>query len=102
MSRVAAFLVMATVAASGYAGSRDAMIAPGPERPWMVPDSSRYSAIDRDRAGEPTLEPGKAYELAELIDIAQRTNPETRMAWERAREAALGVGLAESVYAPVL
>jgi outer membrane protein len=48
------------------------------------------------------MEPGKVYELAELIDIAQRTNPETRMAWERAREAALGVGIAASAYEPVL
>ncbi len=100
--RAAALLAMATVAASGYAGSRDAMIAPGPERPWTVPDTAGYSAIGRDRADAPAIEPGKAYELAELIDIAQRTNPETRMAWERAREAALAVGLAESVYAPVL
>ncbi len=100
--RAAALLAMATVAASGHAGSRDAMIAPGPERPWTVPDTAGYSAIGRDRAGEPAIEPGKAYELAELIDIAQRTNPETRMAWERAREAALAVGIAASTYAPVL
>jgi len=92
----------AAVATSGYAGSRDAMIAPGPERPWLVPDSSRYSAVRGDRGGEPAIEPGKAYELAELIDIAQRTNPETRIAWEHAREAALGVGIAASAYAPVL
>src|SRR5262249_47568860 len=44
----------------------------------------------------------KRYELAELIDIAQRVNPETRVAWERAREAALAIGIAESVYAPML
>jgi outer membrane protein TolC len=37
-----------------------------------------------------------------LIDIAQRTNPETRIAWERAREAALAMGITEGVYAPML
>jgi len=101
MSR-AAFIVMAAIAASAHAGSRDAAIAPSPDRAWTVPDTDRYRAIGAGAGEQPAIEPGKAYELAELIDIAQRTNPETRMAWERAREAALGVGLAESVYAPVL
>ncbi|MBL8540014.1 MAG: TolC family protein [Betaproteobacteria bacterium] len=50
----------------------------------------------------PAVEPEKIYELAELIDIAQRTNPETRIAWERAREAALAIGVAEAVHAPIL
>src|SRR5258708_14239804 len=102
MTRAAAFLVMATFTASVCAGSREATVAPGPERPWLVPDSSRYSAIQPGRGSEPAIEPGKAYELAELIDIAQRTNPETRIAWEQAREAALAVGIAASAYAPVL
>ena len=44
----------------------------------------------------------KTYELSELIDIAQRTNPETRVAWERARQAAIAVGLAEGTYYPGL
>ncbi len=102
MKRAAEFLVVATFAASAFAGSREAMVASGPERPWLVPDSTRYSAIQPGRGSEPAIEPGKAYELAELIDIAQRTNPETRIAWEQAREAALAVGIAASAYAPVL
>jgi len=38
------------------------------------------------------------YELVELIDLAQRLNPETRVAWEAARQAAIGGGLVESEY----
>ena len=97
---------------AGCAGNHDAMVAPAPERPWTVPNTATYSAsaVERSKettspdhgAGPPAIDPGKAYELAELIDIAQRTNPQTRVAWERAREAALGVGLAEAVYAPML
>ena len=97
---------------AGCAGNHDAMVAPAPDRPWTVPNTATYSAsaVERSKAttspdhgaGPPAIDPGKAYELAELIDIAQRTNPDTRVAWERAREAALGVGLAESVYAPML
>lgn len=49
-----------------------------------------------------SINPGKVYSLAELIDIAQRNNPETRVAWERARRAAAAVGLSESAYYPYL
>ena len=38
----------------------------------------------------------------ELIDLAMRQNPETRIAWEGARQAAIGVGLVESEYFPVI
>jgi outer membrane protein TolC len=54
--------------------------------------SPEPSAIDRQ----------KRYDLVELIDLAQRLNPETRVAWEAARQAAIGVGLVESAYFPVL
>ncbi|MDG2335240.1 MAG: TolC family protein [Myxococcota bacterium] len=43
-----------------------------------------------------------AYDLAALIDLAQRRNPATRIAWERARAAAAAVGLAEAQYYPTL
>lgn len=42
------------------------------------------------------------YDLAELIDLAESINPETRAAWNAARDAALTVGLARSVYLPQL
>ncbi len=46
------------------------------------------------------IDPNRHYDLAALIDLAQRNNPETRDAWERARQAALGVGLSEATYVP--
>jgi outer membrane protein len=42
------------------------------------------------------------YTLAELIDIAERENPETRIAWEKARNAAVRTGIAESTYLPIV
>ena len=48
------------------------------------------------------IDPDKVYDLPELIDIAERTNPQTRIAWERARQAAAGVGLTRSAYFPYL
>jgi len=81
---------------------------PSSSRPWAPPQLPRDSAdlVQRERASEPStavsVDPEKTYELPELIDIAQRTNPETRVAWERAREAAIAVGLAEGTYYPLL
>jgi outer membrane protein TolC len=40
--------------------------------------------------------------LVELIDVAERENPETRVAWERARNVAIGEGMAASTYLPVI
>jgi outer membrane protein TolC len=40
--------------------------------------------------------------LAELIDLAERDNPLTRIAWERARQRADELGIARSSYFPVL
>jgi outer membrane protein len=106
-------LPVLALVAGGCATDPDTLIAPAPERSWTVPETSRYSVVAAGRAeaaqehgqhaaGPPAIDPAKTYELAELIDIAQRTNPETRIAWENARQAAIKSGLAESVYAPVL
>jgi len=48
------------------------------------------------------IDPQKRYQLDERVDLAQRLNPETRVAWERARQAAIGFGLVESECYPVL
>ncbi len=44
----------------------------------------------------------KTNDLADLIDLAQRTNPQTRTAWEQARGAAARLGVADSAYGPLL
>ncbi len=48
----------------------------------------------------PSIDQNHAYTLAELIDIAERTNPATRVAWNQARDAALAAGIAESQFLP--
>jgi len=42
------------------------------------------------------------YGLADLIDFAHRTNPETRLVWEQARAAAAQAARAEAAYYPTL
>lgn len=82
---------------------------PSSEQTWAPPGLANYErelAERRFSAAEGRsrvlINPGKVYGLAELIDIAERNNPETRVAWERARQAAAAVGLSESAYYPFL
>jgi outer membrane protein TolC len=49
-----------------------------------------------------TIDPARPYGLAELIDIAEQNNPQTRIAWERAKQRADELGVAKSAYYPVL
>ena len=75
-------------------------VAPAPSTPWPSPELREYTRVLK--AAEPaSLDLQKRYDLVELIDLAQRLNPETRVAWEAARQAAIGVGLVESAYFPV-
>jgi outer membrane protein len=76
-------------------------VAPSPSVPWKAPDLSQYTGVLKSTES-PAIDPQKPYELVELIDLAERVNPETRVAWEAARQAAIGVGLVESEYFPVL
>ena len=85
------------------------MLPPSPVRPWAPPALPRYEGelrqyqpTEAERRYLPAIDPRKTYNLAELIDIAQRSNPETRVAWERARMAAAAVGLTESAYYPYI
>src|SRR5215468_8558254 len=72
-----------------------------PDMPWSAPDLRAFSEPLREER-PPELDPEKEYELGELIDVAERANPVTRVAWARAKEAASAVGLAKSEYYPIL
>ena len=71
------------------------------ERPWKAPDLRNF-ASGLSAQKEPEADAQKVYELAELVDLAERINPETKVAWEQARQAASAIGLAQSDYYPVL
>jgi outer membrane protein len=76
-------------------------VSPTPSVPWSAPDLRGYTSLLKTAEPSP-IDPRKRYSLVELIDLAERVNPETRVAWEAARQAAIGVGLVESEYFPVL
>src|SRR5439155_10072797 len=103
------FIVVAeSLVIVGIAYARDEP-PPSPVRPWAPPALPRYEGelrqyqpTEAERRNLPAIDPRKTYNLADLIDIAQRSNPETRVAWERARMAAAAVGLTESAYYPYI
>ena len=82
---------------------------PSPEKPWAPPGLNQYQAelarqteTNEHNGAQIQIDPAKEYDLPELIDIAERSHPDTRAAWERAREAAGAVGLSQSAYYPYL
>jgi len=74
-----------------------------PDRPWLA-SGERRVLNDGNLPLRPPLpiEPQKAYSLAELVDLAEAQNPETRVAWENARAQAAALGIARSELYPTL
>ena len=73
------------------------------DRPWHSSEERRIANDGERLHRQPfPIEPGKAYSLAELIDLAEATNPETRVAWETARAQAAALGIARSELFPTL
>lgn len=82
---------------------------PTADKPWLAPGLAAYeqqltndSLYTRNQPGPEELDPNKVYDLPELIDIAQRNHPQTRVAWEEARSAAKALGVTKSAYYPYL
>lgn len=49
-----------------------------------------------------TISSGKTYTLADLIDLAEQHNPQTRYAWQRAKARAAQLGIARSEWYPTI
>src|SRR6201984_3455400 len=89
-----------------------------PDTPWQFEPSKETSARPAPAAAArrfavpkntvvqlpspADIDPNHVYSLVELIDVAQRRNPATRVAWEQARQAAINVGIARAAYLPAL
>ena len=92
-----------------YQPSREAPVPSAPETPappapagggvrqFTVPENTAVQA-----PSPADIDPSHVYSLVELIDIAQRRNAATRVAWEQARQAAMSVGVARAAYLPAL
>src|SRR5262245_1178564 len=106
--------ILALLSPAAMAVDTSQFAPPAPDKPWVIPPPEEVArrfgepsdralgkaASDEGKEGVVAIERDHRYNLAELIDLAQRISPETREAWERARQAALAVGLIDSSYAP--
>lgn len=111
-ARRLALILLLTSMLAGCATSylRLAPASPGdPAIPALPPDSggAHSSSSGEAGAGEAANEPpgvaeGRHYGLPDLVELAAATNPQTRIVWQRARQAALAVGVAHSSYFPTL
>ncbi len=109
----AAGLLLTLVLLAGCGGTVPVAGPTTPEQPWVLPDAVRADVKTALAAsGDPAVpdpagagnrvDPNRDYALSELIDIAQRHNPATRVAWEAAHQAALATGTARSTLLPRL
>ena len=83
------------------------LIAQGtPPVPGAVWQPKGVQTLEREAARKPpepvNLEPDHIYTLAELIDLAEQHNPETRVAWQEAKSKAAALGIARSALYPTL
>lgn len=69
--------------------------------PTSAEMTSRMEQIAREHDRD-FVDPGKTYTLPELVDLAQRHNPSTRISWENAVQAAASTGLTEAQFYPML
>ena len=94
------FVVVSLIAAGSMFGQNAPAAS---DRPWHSPEEAAIASEAR-RFGEHSfsVDGDKIYSLAELIDLAEAHNPETRVAWENARAHAAALGIARSELYPTL
>jgi outer membrane protein len=74
-----------------------------PERPWHSPEQERIARVlQRSAQSGFPIDHDKTYSLAELVDLAEAHNPQTRVAWESARVQAAALGIARGELYPTL
>jgi outer membrane protein len=73
-----------------------------PERPWHSAGEDQVIHNAKLPQREFQIDPARIYPLAELVDLAEAHNPETRVAWESARAQAAAMGIARSELYPAL
>jgi outer membrane protein TolC len=88
----------------------NALTPPTAAKSWAPEEAARIpggkatlDAFSARSAPTPAaIEPDRVYDLPHLLDLALRTNPETRAAWQATRATAARLGIAEGAYLPTL
>jgi outer membrane protein len=77
---------------------------PSPDKAWKNPSAEQ--SLNKQISTLPdtkySLDAAKAYTLAELIDVAEQHNPETRLAWQQAKARAAELGITRGALFPTL
>jgi outer membrane protein len=98
----AAALLLTALGSSAKCG----LAQSAPQSAEKVWHANAEESMARELARHPEkkyeIDASKVYTLAELIDLAQSHNPETRVAWEEAKARAASLGIARSAYYPTL
>jgi outer membrane protein len=86
---------------AGFGMAQTAPVAP--DRPWHAPQEQRIEK-DAQANQQPSLttDASATYSLADLINLAESHNPETKLAWAQARARADALGIARSELYPTL
>jgi outer membrane protein len=72
-----------------------------PDHPWQSTVNSLPNASGRATPAF-TPDPAKTYTLAELVNLAEQNNPETRVAWQNAKVRAADLGIARAALYPTV
>jgi outer membrane protein TolC len=104
MASLSKALMLVALASCASAAVSHAQSAPAiPDKVWH---GKAEQSLGRELATHPEkkydVDASKSYSLAELIDLAQRHNPETRVAWEEAKARAENLGVARSALYPTI
>jgi outer membrane protein len=103
MTKVSAVTLFMALALSSRLCSAAQSSPPSPNQIWH---SKAEQGAGRELGAHPeatySLDPNHHYTLAELVDLAQQHNPETRQAWEQAKARAATLGMARGAWFPTI
>ncbi|HKD86583.1 MAG TPA: TolC family protein [Terriglobales bacterium] len=94
-------LILLFVLAGGRIGAAQ-KAPPAASHPWDASAATQALKPPPRSLPSPPLDPARLYTLAELVNIAEQNNPETRVAWENAKARAGDLGIAKSTLYPAM
>ena len=94
------FLLVGISLAPAFACAQTA--PPAADHPWELPSGSPHQLKMPPRHPQFVPDPAQTYALADLVNIAEQNNPETRVAWENAKARAADLGISRATLYPTL
>lgn len=85
-----------------YNDDWDNMPVSGARNAAIPPSAIRHNESLMILSPSLDIQPTHEYNLVELIDLSQTNDPRLRMAWQQAKQAAIGSGLIETTFLPVV